>query len=187
MVLHDRRFLRVLVVADDPLVRSILEARVTSEGHSLSSDDADVAVVDLVGATFEKLRIPVVALAPDRKTGDAAWSAGARAVVARTVEAETLSAAIFAANAGLVTVDPDLVVLAPRITIDPRDSEELTPREIDVLQHLAAGLSNKEIAVRLGISDHTVKFHVNAVLTKLNADSRTEAVVRGVRLGYVIL
>jgi two-component system nitrate/nitrite response regulator NarL len=176
------RVLRVLVVADDPLVRSILEARVTSEGHSVTTGtggEADVAVVDLVGATFDKLRIPVVALAPDRKSGDAAWSAGARAVVARTVEAETLSAAIFAASAGLLTVDPELVVLAPRVVIDPR--------EIDVLQHLASGLSNKEIAVRLGISDHTVKFHVNALLTKLCADSRTEAVVRGVRLGYVIL
>ena len=181
------RVLRVLVVADDPLVRSILEARVTSEGHSITTGEADVAVVDLVGATFDKLRIPVVALAPDRKSGGAAWSAGARAVVARTVEAETLSAAILAASAGLLTVDPELVALAPRVVIDPRDSEELTPREIDVLQHLASGLSNKEIAVRLGISDHTVKFHVNALLTKLCADSRTEAVVRGVRLGYVIL
>jgi two-component system, NarL family, nitrate/nitrite response regulator NarL len=181
------RVVRVLVVADDPLVRSILEQRVVSEGHAIADRDADVAVVDLVGATFDKLRIPVVALAADRRSGDAAFSAGARAVLSRTVESDTLSAAILAASAGLTTVDPELVGLTPRVVIDPRESEELTPREIEVLQHLASGLSNKEIAVRLGISDHTVKFHVNAVLSKLSADSRTEAVVRGVRLGYVIL
>jgi two-component system, NarL family, nitrate/nitrite response regulator NarL len=181
------RVLRVLVVAGDPLVRSILEERIVSEGHAISVGEADIAVVDLVGSTFDKLRIPVVALASDRKSGDAAWASGARAVVARTAEPETLSAAILAASAGLVSYDRELVGFAPRVAIDPREAEELTAREVEVLQHLASGLSNKEIASRLGISDHTVKFHVNALLSKLSAESRTEAVVRGVRLGLVIL
>ncbi|HXF26085.1 MAG TPA: response regulator transcription factor, partial [Bryobacteraceae bacterium] len=65
--------------------------------------------------------------------------------------------------------------------------EPLTPREIEVLKMLAEGLSNKLIAVDLGISEHTVKFHVNSILGKLNAGSRTEAVTTGIRRGLVIL
>ena len=65
--------------------------------------------------------------------------------------------------------------------------EELTPRELQVLQRIAEGDSNKEIAHRLGISEHTVKFHVNSILAKLNAQSRTEAVVRATRLGLIFL
>ena len=66
-------------------------------------------------------------------------------------------------------------------------SVALTPREIEVLRLLADGTSNKMIAHRLGISDHTVKFHVTSILTKLNAGSRTEAVTMGVRMGLVYL
>ncbi|MBI1880571.1 MAG: response regulator transcription factor, partial [Chloroflexi bacterium] len=63
----------------------------------------------------------------------------------------------------------------------------LTPRELEVLQLLAEGLPNKAIARRLDISDHTVKFHVNAILSKLSAQSRTDAVVRATRLGLILL
>ncbi len=66
-------------------------------------------------------------------------------------------------------------------------AEALTPREREVLQLLAEGLANRAIAQRLAISEHTVKFHVNAILGKLNAQSRTEAVVRAARLGLLIL
>ncbi len=66
-------------------------------------------------------------------------------------------------------------------------SVALTPREIEVLRLLADGTSNKMIAHKLGISDHTVKFHVTSILTKLNAGSRTEAVTLGVRMGLVYL
>jgi DNA-binding NarL/FixJ family response regulator len=97
-----------------------------------------------------------------------------------------LAAAIAAVARGLFVADPALVpARSPRPST--RDVEDLTPREHEVLQQLAAGLSNKEIASRLAISEHTVKFHVNALLAKLDAESRTEAVVRGVRLGLVIL
>lgn len=65
--------------------------------------------------------------------------------------------------------------------------EPLTPRELDVLQRLAEGLSNKGIAARLGISDQTVKFHVAAISGKLGAANRTEAVRLAVRLGLVAL
>jgi len=63
--------------------------------------------------------------------------------------------------------------------------ERLTPREMDVLEMLAEGLSNKLIAYRLDMSEHTAKFHVNSILAKLNAATRTEAVMRGVRLGLI--
>ncbi len=65
--------------------------------------------------------------------------------------------------------------------------ESLTPRESEVLQLLSQGLANKAIAQRLGISDHTVKFHVNAILGKLAVQSRGEAIVQAVRLGLVAL
>jgi len=66
-------------------------------------------------------------------------------------------------------------------------AEELTPRESEVLQMLANGLANKEIAARLSISEHTVKFHVASILGKLGAGSRTEAVSLGIRRGIVLL
>ncbi|HEX9940563.1 MAG TPA: response regulator transcription factor, partial [Thermoanaerobaculia bacterium] len=65
--------------------------------------------------------------------------------------------------------------------------ETLTPRELEVLQLLSQGLPNKLIAQRLGISEHTVKFHVNAVLGKLGVQSRSEAIVQAVRSGLVVL
>jgi DNA-binding NarL/FixJ family response regulator len=63
----------------------------------------------------------------------------------------------------------------------------LTPREQEVLRMLARGLANKEIAARLNISEHTVKFHVAAILGKLGAASRTEAVALGIRHGLILL
>jgi two-component system, NarL family, response regulator YdfI len=66
-------------------------------------------------------------------------------------------------------------------------AEELTPREIKVLQMLANGWANKEIAARLSISEHTVKFHVASIVGKLGAASRTEAVALGIRRGIVLL
>jgi len=99
-----------------------------------------------------------------------------------------LAAALHAVAAGLVALDPILaaaVRITPEIITPP--GEDLTPREFEVLQLLAEGLTNKAIALRLGISANTVKFHINAILQKLSAQSRTEAVVRASRLGLIIL
>ncbi|MBY0502278.1 MAG: LuxR C-terminal-related transcriptional regulator [Bryobacteraceae bacterium] len=63
----------------------------------------------------------------------------------------------------------------------------LTPREVEVLRPLADGLANKEIAGKLNISDHTAKFHVAAILEKMNAASRAEAVAIGMRTGLILL
>ena len=66
-------------------------------------------------------------------------------------------------------------------------AEPLTAREKEVLQHMAEGLANKQIALALGISEHTVKFHLSALYAKLGAASRTEAVKRGIELGLISL
>jgi len=121
-----------------------------------------------------------------------ALRAGVRAVLPREVTPEQLHAALEAAAAGLVVVHPselDTVLPAPvgsSTTVDELP-EPLTRREREVLQMLAAGLANKEIAARLAISDHTVKFHVASILGKLGVSTRTEAVSAGIRRGLVLL
>jgi DNA-binding NarL/FixJ family response regulator len=81
-----------------------------------------------------------------------------------------------------------MALLAPATPLpEPLLVEELTPRELEVLRLLAEGLSNKAIAQQLDISDHTVKFHVNAIMSKLGAQSRTAAVVQATRLGLIVL
>jgi DNA-binding CsgD family transcriptional regulator len=71
------------------------------------------------------------------------------------------------------------------LKIEAELSEEITSRETDVLRMLAQGLVNKEIAARLGISEHTVKFHISSILDKLGASTRTEAVTLGIRRGLI--
>ncbi len=102
-----------------------------------------------------------------------------------------LTAALNATMEGLVTLDAGIassLTPAPRTTpLLDNSYEPLTPREHEVLNLLAEGLPNKTIASRLHISEYTVKFHVNSILTKLGAGSRTEAVVRATRLGLITL
>ena len=88
-----------------------------------------------------------------------------------------------------VAARPDLVDRRTAVTWDEEDrpQEPLTPREIQVLELLAEGLPNKAIAVRLHISDQTVKFHVSSISGKLGAANRTDAVRRAVRRGLITL
>jgi DNA-binding NarL/FixJ family response regulator len=72
-------------------------------------------------------------------------------------------------------------------SVEPDLYEALTSRELEVLEALGEGLSNKSVAARLGITEHTVKFHVSAIFGKLGAENRTDAVRRGVRLGLIAL
>jgi len=119
--------------------------------------------------------------------------AGVRAVIPRAATAEEIVAAIQASVAGLVVLHPDALhsVLSPMPSRDrpefhPAD-QILSPREIEVLRMIAEGLSNKEIASKLGISEHTVKFHISAIFMKLGASSRTEAVIIGIRAGMIMV
>ncbi len=209
--------LRVLVVADDPLARAGLAVLLSEQpgctvvGQVSCQEDLptqvavyrpDVVLWDLgwerppdLEASLEQVgelaedSLPIVALLPDEGQAPEIWSSGVRGLLLRDAGAEMLQAALQAVVQGLVVLDPSLVLGLSPVVEPGLDSlvEELTPRETEVLQLLADGLTNKAIAQRLGISDHTVKFHVNAILGKLGAQSRTEAVVRATRLGLLLL
>jgi two-component system, NarL family, nitrate/nitrite response regulator NarL len=204
--------LRVVVVAADPLARRGLAALLGREpglivagrldadedGVDARRDDADAAVWDLGAGPRPPLQLltraaeaglPVLALVHDEDDAAFALAAGARGVLFRDASGERLAAALRAVHNGLRVLDDGLATNALRLphSAPPALVEPLTPRESEVLQLLAQGLANKAIAERLGISDHTAKFHVNAILGKLGAQSRTEAIVHAARLGLVIL
>lgn len=122
---------------------------------------------------------------------------GAHAVLARDASPAAIVAAVRAAAAGLVVVDSrsfaGLLAGSPSAigatTARSADGEHpaLTPRESEVLAMLAEGLGNKQIAARLAISEHTVKYHLASVYAKLRVSTRTEAVMAGARRGLVML
>jgi len=138
-------------------------------------------------------RTPAVVLLADAPS--LAWTAdalraGARSVLPRDATPDEIIAALEAAAAGLVTLPADLaidLVSTTRGTRPAGPSTPLTRRETEVLGFLAEGLANKNIAARLGISEHTVKTHVASILTKLDAFSRAEAVAIGARQGLILL
>jgi DNA-binding NarL/FixJ family response regulator len=222
---------RVLVVADDPLVRAGLAMLLTNHpdcsvvgqvagdedlpgqldiyrpdvilwdlgwGHLLASpplqspaaeEGPSISILDSLADLTETGAL-VIALLSDEMDAAKVWNAGARGLLLRDAGPNQLLSALLAVFQGLVIVDPTLTeALLPAATFDPPATlvEPLTPREQEVLQLLAEGLPNKVIAHRLDISDHTVKFHVNAIMSKLNAQSRTEAAVRATRLGLILL
>ena len=175
-------------------------------------DDAPVGaiLVDSTGEPFESFvhsligsglasDCSVVLLVEPAALGasSAALRAGVRAVLPNDASPDQLVAAVEAASSGLLVLHPAQV--SPPVAVNglaaaPALSREfgelveaLTPRESEVLQMLASGLGNKEIAVKLKISEHTVKFHVASILGKLGATTRTEAVSLGIRRGLVLL
>jgi len=121
-----------------------------------------------------------------------ALHAGARGILPARVSREELLATVHAAAAGLIVLHAENVsaVVAGRSPIERRSIaliEPLTPRENEVLTMLAEGATNKEIAARLSISDHTVKFHVSSIISKLGATSRTEAVTLAIKQGLIMV
>jgi len=124
-----------------------------------------------------------------------ALHAGARGILPRSAERNEIAVAVKAVTNGLAVLPRELL---PTLLNGGSEADELldsndavrtrlTPRELEVLAAMADGASNKAIARRLGISFHTAKFHVAAILAKLDADSRTEAVTRAAQLGLVML
>lgn len=199
----------ILILADNPLARHGLSALLAeqpglriagqSSGAALA-DDLDLYKPEVIlcdwgwGGGLDRLAeardasIPVVALVEDASGAGEAWAAGARGLLPREAEAEAIAAAVLAAASGLAVIHPAYITALA--LVNPRaeaEIEPLTAREREVLQLLAEGLPNKIIAARLKITDHTVKFHVNAIMTKLGVQSRTEAVVRATRLGLILL
>jgi two-component system, NarL family, response regulator YdfI len=186
----------------------------TSLAEEIAEHDPDVLLVEFAGNDDDALALlhlvsghlddgvrsapSLVMLADD---GDAAtlvdaFGTGIRALLPRDARAPEITAAVGAAAAGLVAFTPEIFaamrstsMAAPPSRVARAEDREtpLTPRELEVLRMIADGLGNKQIAARLAISEHTVKFHVGSVFAKTRASTRAEAVMIGARRGLIVL
>jgi DNA-binding NarL/FixJ family response regulator len=201
----------ILLHAGDGNRFSVVGSARSTLAEQLDELEPDVVLLEL-GSPDEPLVLPAERGAPPAivlltEAGESGWLSdtlrgGVLAVLPRHAGAEEIVAAVSAAAAGLVTIHPSFVeslvaspvanaeavdFAAPRTRAGGGDVRgELTPREIEILRMLAEGLANKQIAARLGISEHTVKFHIASVYAKLGASSRTEAVRIGAQRGMVV-
>lgn len=199
----------VVIVGDDARVRDAVAASLSSAvtvaatvpaspPETLERFAADVVVLDL-GASPQADTAPVraaadagfavVALIATEEQAAGVLAAGAAGVHLRDSAHEHLPVALAAAAEGLIVLDDALRTRVAPLRAAPEvgPNEPLTPREREVLSLLALGRSNRDIALALGIAERTAKFHVNAILEKLDAEGRTEAVVRAARIGLVVL
>ena len=170
---HDEKrvALRVALIAADPVRHARLKAILEEQGHAaVDHADADVILVD--GDDFAAMEPPVVTLG-----GSETGQAGLIDVDATPTQ---ITAALRAVAAGL-TVRTAASSPAVFHALSEGENPLLTPREIEVLAAIAEGLSNKAIARRLCISQHTVKFHVESLFRKLAAVSRADAVRKGLK------
>ncbi|MBA2598209.1 MAG: response regulator transcription factor [Chloroflexia bacterium] len=198
---------RVLVVAAYPALRAGLLALLASdpalepiatEGAELGGNDGNVisaVVVDYSAGEPEEIlsiaealpETPLILIGADPASDGPGISGVPVAYLPSDVDARALAAAVHAAAAGLIVLDP-AVAGATGVHTHVRASdagESLTAREREVLHLVAEGLPNKAIARQLGISEHTAKFHVGSLLGKLGAGSRTEAVTLATRRGIL--
>jgi DNA-binding NarL/FixJ family response regulator len=175
--------LRILLRTDDPVRRQGLMAMLEAFGHEFVDETPDVVIcdasthIDLPAET----EAPVVALTDHALSGEA--PAG---LLPRSVSAAQLDAAAHAAAAGLLVRWPDAAT-TDGFGAARDDPPLLTPREAEILTLVGQGMSNKAVARALGISVHTVKFHMEALFDKLDATSRAEAVAKGLRGGVIEL
>ena len=120
-------------------------------------------------------------------------SSRAAGAIARSARPTEIIAAIESVAAGLIVFSPGLLAGTEPQRVPARKPpsgelhDPLTPREVDVLRMLSDGLSNKEVARRLHISEHTVKYHLSSVFGKLGVSSRTEAVMVGIQRGIILI
>ncbi|HEY2379515.1 MAG TPA: response regulator transcription factor [Gemmatimonadaceae bacterium] len=178
-------------------------------GDAVAEHEPDVVLVELPGADDDALAVmhaigldaddvarpsPALVVLSDERDLAHVWEllrSGVRAVLPRDAGANEIVAAVTAAAAGLVVVAHEwsgALRAAPNVDRgSPNGAEALTPREIEVLRLIAEGLGNKQIAARLAISEHTVKFHVGSVFAKIRASTRAEAVMIGARRGLIVL
>lgn len=193
----------VFIIAPTPALRAGLRAMLAGGGLEVVGEAAGAAlapVADVVVAAGDNPAAVGRALAGDEGAALVALSDDPRlpsllramplrgwAVVSPDAGPDELAAAVGAAAQGFVAVPRQLAdQLAPRPAGEP-PAEPLTAREAEVLGLLSQGLPNKQIALRLQISEHTVKFHIAAIFAKLGAGSRTEAVSIGARQGLITL
>ena len=161
------------------------------------STELDVIVIDsnsihdLLPEPTSEAAIVLLTEVSDARSISRLLRSGVRAILSRESEPDDVLSAIFAVHDGLVLLSlPAAESLAAvfgdqPLQVEDELSEEITSRETDVLRMLAEGLVNKDIAARLGISEHTVKFHISSILDKLGASTRTEAVTQGIRRGLI--
>lgn len=200
---------RILIVAPTPALRAglralLAEAHVEIAGAVGSLADpagipadvilaADASVlIDADQALGEEPRYAALLLTDDAGQADVlrrlpltAWG-----ILAHDVGAAELAAALHAVAQGLIVLAPELAARLLHHRPSPVEEpagEPLTARERDVLELVSQGLSNKQIAQKLQISEHTVKFHLSSLFAKLGVSSRTEAVNRGARQGIITL
>ncbi len=191
----------MVVAAASPVVRAGLEALLASApGLEIAGSFADASGVEalrpdvlLAAGTAASTGLPAVLLTNENQpvwTAEALRS-GVRALLPRDASPASILAAVDAAASGMALIDPQELesLLAGPAAVSAAEtvSTPLTPRELEVLRMMADGAANKEIAWKLGISEHTVKFHVASILGKLDAGSRTEAVTRGLRSGLILI
>jgi len=181
-------------------VLELLALRITRLSCCVSSSNtsailADISSRERIEEWRAHIKMPVVALLEDAEMEASldVLGAGAWAILPRSAGGGKIGAAIHAAVRGFAVLPYELVprlfdgVAAAEQPGDGHEHAHLTAREFDVLAAMADGASNKAIAHRLGISFHTVKFHIAAILVKLDADSRTEAVTKAAQLGLLML
>jgi len=161
----------------------------------MSETSADISLIDLqpempAGTTrawlnelLEVTSIVLLVPEPDPAVVNQIRRAGVGGFLQSNASSEQIVQAIKSVASGLMVFDRALAPQSP----DDELLEQLTSRENEVLRLLADGLGNKEIAVKLSISEHTIKFHIHSILGKLGAASRTEAVTRGLRRGIIEL
>jgi NarL family two-component system response regulator YdfI len=205
----------VWVAASSAVVRAGLETVVRASGfltmagavsidrleEQLDEITADVLLLALPRldddwiAALATSAIPVVILTDMPRASSAAHAlrGNTRSILSPDSNQEEIEAAIVSAAAGLITLQAGAIEVlfdqggpAPRVAPNPPE-EPLTARELEVLGLLGEGVSNKLIAHALGISEHTVKFHVTSIMSKLHAGSRTDAVMQGIRLGLILV
>lgn len=189
----------VVIRSADPLARRALTSALSFAGIDgiadvVVPDRGDVVLYDdgpaPIGGALKPSPLadePWLALVASATRARHALGGGFRGALGRDATPEVLAAAIHATRQGLVTIDPRFAgeLLPQQVTTAAPLT--LTPREHQVLELVAEGLSNKEIGAQLGVSPHTAKFHVTALLDKLGAETRTEAVVLAARFGLIDL
>ncbi|PYS08930.1 MAG: DNA-binding response regulator [Acidobacteria bacterium] len=167
-----------------PFLRSLmLESSADISLIDLQPEIPSSTTNDWLDELLELTSIVVLSPEPDPVTFNRIRRAGVGSVLQSSASPEQIVHAIRGVASGLMVFDS---ALAPQPSEDEL-LEQLTPREGEVLRLLADGLGNKDIAVKLGISEHTIKFHIHSLLGKLGAASRTEAVTRGLRSGLIEL
>ncbi len=195
--------IRVLIIARSIIMQTGLETLLATDPtlevigrmSKLTSEQVQHLQPDVILMEADQLEavdsVPIVLLVEEWQDQPAITllRSGVQAILPTEASTDEILSAIQAVAAGLYVLHPDLMELLLSTAPAPMTpgTALLTAREIEVLNMLAEGLGNKAIARRLTISEHTVKFHISSIFSKLNASSRTEAVILGAKQGFLLL